>query len=292
MYKAFIDPGHGGPKDRYNVGPHGYVEADGVLKISKYLRDELLSTGQFEVKMSRETDIGVTVKDRGKMAAAFKADIAISEHTNAANGKARGATVFESVDLPDEKFAADIAKAIADAIGTNNRGGKSWESTNYPGEDYLGFIDGAQDGGCKHVFLVESAFHDNPEDEAILMKDENLKKIAVAQATVICKYFGVEYPAKTKLPLPYIKMINVSTSTMAGDPISIQAVGVNCKHIALFINDSWVNTEDGNTYSFAWTPAKEGTYNLTLKARNGEQADPNTTLITTNAITITVGKKV
>ena len=195
--RILIDPGHGGPKDRYNRGPGGYIEADGVLQISKYLRNELASTDAFEIKMSRETDIGVTVRGRGKMAWEFKADVAISQHTNAANGTARGSTVFYSVDLPDDRqFATDLAKAIADAIGTNDRGAKTWESTVYIEEDYLGFIDEAQDGGCKHVFLVESAFHDNLEDEAILLKDENLKKIAVAQAGVICKFFGVTYPAK------------------------------------------------------------------------------------------------
>jgi N-acetylmuramoyl-L-alanine amidase len=33
-FKGAIDPGHGG-HDRCNRGPSGYVEADGVLKISK-----------------------------------------------------------------------------------------------------------------------------------------------------------------------------------------------------------------------------------------------------------------
>lgn len=200
--KVFLDPGHGGT-DRYNKGPTGYIEADGVLDISLKLRDELLSTGAFEVKMSREKDATVGVRERGNMAARWGADMFISEHSNATgwkvNNTKRGVDVFYSVDIPSDKdFANRMSKEIADVMDTNNNGGYTWESTKYPGEDYLGVIDAAQDGGVPHVLLIENGFHDNPEDEALLKDPAKRTAIAKAQARIICNFYGVQYPVVKK----------------------------------------------------------------------------------------------
>ena len=201
--KIFLDPGHGG-SDRYNRGPTGYIEADGMLDVALKLRDELLSTGAFEVKMSREKDATVGVRERGNMAARWGADMFISEHSNATgwanNTTKRGVDVFYSVDIPsDRTFANNMSKAIAEAMGTKNNGAKTWESTKYPGEDYLGVIDAAQDGGVKHVLLIENGFHDNAQDEAILKDPAKRTAIAKAQAKVICDFYGVQYPKDVEL---------------------------------------------------------------------------------------------
>lgn len=205
MYKIMIDPGHGG-KDRLkrsNKGPTGYVEADGVLDISLKLRDFLLATGAFEVKLTREKDVSVGVRTRGKMAAEWGADLFISEHSNATgrpnNTTIRGTEVYSSVDLNDEALAAEMSKAIADVIGTKNRGAKKVESNKYQGEDYYGVIDAAQDDGVAHILLIENAYHDNKEDEALL-KDANMRMaIAKAQAGVICRFYGVKEKEESAL---------------------------------------------------------------------------------------------
>ena len=200
--KVFLDPGHGGT-DRYNRGPTGYIEADGMLDVCLKLRDELLSTGAFEVKMSREKDMTVGVRERGNMAARWGADMFISEHSNATgwanNTTKRGVDVFYSVDIPsDRALANNMSKAIAEAMGTKNNGAKTWESEKYPGEDYLGVIDAAQDGGVKHVLLIENGFHDNAQDEAILKDPAKRTAIAKATAKVICDFYGVQYPVVKK----------------------------------------------------------------------------------------------
>jgi len=200
--KILIDPGHGGT-DRVNRGPTGYVEADGVLTISKYLRDELLKTGMFEVKLTRETDTTIGVRRRGEIAAEWGAHVAISEHTNATgqskNTTVRGTEVYYSVDIPEDKeFAALMSSRIAKALGIPNRGAKTRASDKDPTEDFYGFIDAAQDGGVPHVFIVESAFHDHPEDEALLKNDEMLRLIAWVQAGVICSFFEVRNILKRK----------------------------------------------------------------------------------------------
>lgn len=202
MYKIMIDPGHGG-KDRANKGPTGYVEADGVLDISLRLRDELLNTGAFEIKLTRETDVSVGVRARGEMAASWGADMFISQHTNASglanNTTIRGTEVYSSVDLKDEALAAKMSKAIAEAIGTKDRGVKKRESNKYEGEDYYAVIDAAQDRGVPHVLLIESAFHDNVEDEALLKNPAKRADIAKAQAKVISEFFGVPEKGESEL---------------------------------------------------------------------------------------------
>jgi len=202
MYKIMIDPGHGG-KDKSNTGPTGYIEADGVLDISLKLRDELLKTGAFQVKLTRESDVYIEVRERGRMAALWGADLFVSEHTNASgipnNTSVRGTEVYSSVDLQDDALAAEMSKAIAEAIGTKNRGAKKRESTIYPDEDYYGVIDAAVDGGVLHVLLVENAFHDNRKDEDLLKDPDKRLAIAKAQANVISEFFGVSIKEENEL---------------------------------------------------------------------------------------------
>ncbi len=185
MYKIMIDAGHGG-KDKSNKGPTGYIEADGALDISLKLRDELLAIGAFEVRLTRESDEYIEVRERGTMAARWGADLFLSQHTNASglinNTSVRGTEVYSSVKLQDDVLAAEMSKAIAEAIGTKNRGAKKRESTKYPG---------AVDGGVTHVLLIENAFHYNKEDEALLKSPEKRTAIAKAQAAVISKFFGL-----------------------------------------------------------------------------------------------------
>lgn len=192
MFKVCIDPGHGG-SDRSNRGPNGYVEADGVLAISKYLKEELESTGQFHVILTRDTDKTISLTERAKIAVDNKVDLFISEHTNAGPVSAGGTVVYYSVDIPEDKsLASKLSSAVANALGINDRGAKTRESEKYPGEDYYTVIDKTQDGGVPHVFLIESAFHSNPQEEKLLLQEENLKKIAQAQSKAICDFFNMK----------------------------------------------------------------------------------------------------
>lgn len=190
--KGVIDPGHGG-NDRYNVGPTGYIEADGVLEISKYIEEFLEATGYFAIDLTRTEDKTVSLTDRGLYAAKVGAKFFLSEHTNANDGMATGCETYCSVDIPqDMLYAQKLSDAVARAIGIPSRGAKVRESQKYPGEDYYTVIDTAQDNGVPHVFLIESAYHDNPKDEAILKDTRSKMKIAIAQGLVLCEMFSLD----------------------------------------------------------------------------------------------------
>ena len=188
--RVVIDPGHGG-KDRWNRGPTKYIEADGVLKISKYLKELLEKTGYFEVKLTRETDKNLTLRERAVIGRDFNTDLLISQHTNAFNGTARGSEVFYSVKRPkDQQTAAKIAKGIADAFKTVNRGAKTRK--NDRGNDFYGILRESVNLGIPSVLLVESLFHDHPKEESYLLKDENLKLIAEIQCQAILDHFSLK----------------------------------------------------------------------------------------------------
>jgi N-acetylmuramoyl-L-alanine amidase len=150
--------------------------------------------------LTRDKDMSLGVRERGIMAANWGANLFISEHTNATgmvtNTTVRGVDVYSSVDLNDGELAKKFSKAISTAMGTKDGGGKKWESEKHTGEDYLGVIDAAQDGGVPHVILIESGFHDNVEDEKILLNPDKREAIAEAQFRVICEFYNIKTEEK------------------------------------------------------------------------------------------------
>jgi len=212
--KGTIDPGHGG-NDRANVGPTGYVEADGVLDISKILKAKLEATGKFDIKLTRDTDKTLGLSERARIAANFGSKFFISQHTNAASATSKGAEVFYSVKRPnDRKYAEKMSANIANALGIYNRGPKVRESENYPGQDYYTVINVSERYGIPHIFLVESAFHSNPNEEKLLKDPKMREAIADAQAKVICEIFGVEYNSNQPIkPAEQIKPVEPTTES-------------------------------------------------------------------------------
>ena len=188
MIKILIIPGHGG-KDRANKGPTGYIEADGVLSISLFLEQYLKNTGSFEVYMSRRTDKTVTASERYALMRDIRPDLMISEHTNAGGGK--GCEVYYSITQPKVKsLAANMSATIAAEYGKIDRGART--RTNSAGKDYYGDIRNAVAYDIGAALIVESLFHDNAEEEAILKSQDALKRIAELQAIEICKYYGID----------------------------------------------------------------------------------------------------
>jgi hypothetical protein len=108
--------------------------------------------------------------------------------------------VYYSVARPGDKVvAAKLSAAVAALMGCPDRGAKT--RANSKGRDFYGVIRAAAATDCPHIFLIESGFHDNAEDEAFLLKEENLRRIAEVQANIIVETLGVNTsaPAKTAI---------------------------------------------------------------------------------------------
>lgn len=121
--KVFIDPGHGG-HDPGAIGEKS-KEAENVLAVALALEKKLIAQG-YEVKLSRRTNVYVSLYDRAKMANDWGADIFMSLHDNSAVNKA--ATGFETfifngqVSSNTVKLQNSLHDSIIKGIGLRDRG--------------------------------------------------------------------------------------------------------------------------------------------------------------------------
>ncbi|MBT8506770.1 N-acetylmuramoyl-L-alanine amidase [Coxiella-like endosymbiont of Rhipicephalus sanguineus] len=89
-----IDPGHGG-RDPGGIGLGGAHEKDIVLKISRYLQQDINRQLGFKAYLTRKGDYYLTLRQRLDIARQYRADMFIAIHADAyKNSDAHGATVF------------------------------------------------------------------------------------------------------------------------------------------------------------------------------------------------------
>lgn len=188
--KVMIDPGRS-PYEQ-NGGTGGYFEHKGMWLLSNYLAKELQACG-FKAKLTRQQNEVVSLWERGRRAAEWGADVFISEHSaSSGNGKKRCVEAYYSIARPkDLSLANFLTAATAKVMNNHDLGGKTKTAICNPKADFYTVIQSAQTGGVAHAILMSNGFHDNPEDEEFLLKDENLRKIAEAQAKAIAVYFGI-----------------------------------------------------------------------------------------------------
>lgn len=188
-YKICLDAGHYG---KYNQSPAvpTYYESDMNWKLHLLLKKYLEEYG-FEVittRTNQATDLGLTA--RGRKSAGC--DFFISLHSNAV-----GSYVKESVDFPavfvplngtGDKLGKLLAYCIAEVMETNQPGDIFKKKGN--NGDYYGVIRGAVSVGTPGIIL-EHSFHTNTRATNWLLNDNNLDRMAKAEAKVIAEYFGV-----------------------------------------------------------------------------------------------------
>lgn len=103
-----IDAGHGGV-DPGALGD-GVMEKNVTLAVALALKKELLASGRYRVKLTRETDIYIPLRDRFKVARDSGADLFISLHADSHNDPfMRGASVYTLSETASDAEAADLA---------------------------------------------------------------------------------------------------------------------------------------------------------------------------------------
>jgi N-acetylmuramoyl-L-alanine amidase len=190
MVKIFIDPGHGG-SDPGAVG-NGLKEKDLTLAISKKIRDKLANYEGVQVKLSRESDTSLSLKQRTDMANAWGADYLISVHINAGGG-----TGFESYTYnasyngkqeTNRKRSILHAEIMRQLNGVRDRGMK---------EANLHMV---RESKMESV-LTENLFIDNVNDATLLKQDNFLDKIAQGHVNGLAVIFGLKQKAQSQ-PAP------------------------------------------------------------------------------------------
>ncbi|MFP4314278.1 MAG: N-acetylmuramoyl-L-alanine amidase [Alphaproteobacteria bacterium] len=110
-----IDPGHGGV-DPGAVGANGVYEKNVALALAKELKSQLLATGRYRVKMTREDDRFIKLGDRVHFARNNGGDLFMSIHADSLpRPNVRGASVYtlsnKASDAQTAKLAARENKA-------------------------------------------------------------------------------------------------------------------------------------------------------------------------------------
>lgn len=211
-----LDPGHGGDGAGGNdpgaiSSTYGYQEADLVLKIGLYLKQELETYRNVHVDMTRSDRYGTRytplkeVKQRVDFAAEKHSDLLVSLHLNSIGDQSvHGGLILASNGNYDAKCAD-----VVDGVGTNiltqlsklgiqNRGlvkESSHDGTRYPNgklADYYGIV---RYGQLRHIpsMIVEHCFiSSNSDCQQFLSSDAKLQAIAQADARGIAAYYGLQ----------------------------------------------------------------------------------------------------
>ena len=217
--RVMIDPGHGG-KDPGAIGRTGLREKDVVLEIGRRIRDNLLRTGEYDVRMTRDDDVFIPLEERTAMANKAGADIFVSVHINASRNRkaegystyvlSRGASNREDLELAARENGVPVRKLqgvkfIIDDMFTGARKNESLRlaktvndavvrnvSTRYPGTQSLGLKQApfyVLVGARMTAVLVEASFISNAREEARLRDPSTLDGIADGVAEAV-RYYG------------------------------------------------------------------------------------------------------
>lgn len=201
-----IDPGHGG-KDGgacRSINGKTYTEKELNLSIAKYCKEELETYANVKVYLTRNDDTYVALEDRASYAKSVNANILVAIHNNSsAETKLHGAEIYypnsnyrPEIGQEGYKLASCIQAQLV-SLGLSNNGTKirnSESGDTYPDGSACDYYKVIRE--CKKYdiigIIVEHAYISNSNDASnFLGSNTALKKLGIADATGIAKYFGL-----------------------------------------------------------------------------------------------------
>lgn len=190
MIKILVDPGHAWNGNHYALQP-GFYEGTQMWHLANYLIVELKNKGFYVETTRPKLKDFMDVADRGKMAKGF--DLVVSLHSNAPgtnDTSVTGTYVIYTLSTPEIKpLADDMGQRISSLMSHRYRGSIIMRSESRLNEDRNSVLRNAIRVGCKAGLLIEHGFHTNPKDCAFLVNNDNLKKLAIAEAEAIAEYY-------------------------------------------------------------------------------------------------------
>lgn len=209
--KVVLDAGHGKTGNPYPP-QKGFYEGTQMWKLANYLKTELEAYGIEVITTRPDINDNPSLLTRGQTAGKNKCDLFLSLHSNApasaSDTKTTGSVVYYSVTDPKNKILADkLGNKVSELMGHYYRGSLTRTYENNKNIDYYGVIRASAQSGCKCAILIEHGFHTNPKDSGFLIVDENLKKLAIAEAEIIADYFGVKKVVVVDPIVEYKKII-------------------------------------------------------------------------------------
>ncbi|SIT73518.1 N-acetylmuramoyl-L-alanine amidase [Edaphobacillus lindanitolerans] len=167
--KIMVDPGHGG-SDSGALG-YGLYEKDLNLKLSRLVNEKLNKSYIVETRMTRNSDVFISLNGRTDMANAWGADLFVSIHHNSSGGSGYEDYIHTTnTTEKDREVQREINKEVQRVLsqyGLNNRGEKK-ANFHVLRESDMPSI------------LLEILFVDHPGDAAHLKNNQFMNDMASA----------------------------------------------------------------------------------------------------------------
>ena len=190
--KLVIDAGHGG-YDSGAVG-NGLVEKNLTLQIARRVRDILTVNYPITIKMTRDSDVFISLSERANIANAFGADYFISFHINSGGGTGFESYIYNALSNSSTAYAKQqkmhtAVNPVLTKYGLRDRGAKK--------ENYAVLRETAMD-----AILTETAFIDTAFDANLLKNPQFIEDLSQAYANGIAAIFGVAPNPQPPNPQP------------------------------------------------------------------------------------------
>ena len=127
-YRVAIDPGHG-DHDPGAIGVNGVLEKDVVLEIAQLVYLRSLSYPQLDVRLTRRSDVFLSLSERIGAANAWDADVYVSIHANSYSDRDVAGTETmidksEAWGSESARLAQVLQDRLVQATGSRDRGVK------------------------------------------------------------------------------------------------------------------------------------------------------------------------
>lgn len=255
--KIMLDAGHYANYNRSNVYSK-YCEGNMTWQLQNYLKKELEKYG-FIVDTTRSNiNKDLSVYDRGYKAKGY--DLFLSLHSNASDVEnVDRVVVIKGYDQPSE-LAEILAKTISDSMNITSKY-QVWTRKNSKGGEYYGVLRGAKVANVANRFILEHGFHTNTKTAKWLYIDENLQKLAIAEAEVIANFFGKTKQEKIEDKKAYnreVRVTNCSTLNVRENrpnvlgelaPIKFQLKKGDIVRLG-YVYEGWGSIYIGNNWGF------------------------------------------
>lgn len=208
-----LDPGHATTHQNHSPVVAEYYESAFTFKFDLYQKEEFERLG-CKVILTR-TDINENPSLRARGLKAEGCHLWKSDHSNACG--------TESVDHPsiiiprddggvDMKGCIELGNRIGQNIhvmmGTKQVAKVYSKDAEYDrngdkilgNDEYYGVLDGAQRTDCPIYMIVEHGFHTNTANAKWLLKEENIKALAIAEAQICYNFLLEKYGVTESTP--------------------------------------------------------------------------------------------
>lgn len=214
-----LDPGH---VKGYNQGAYTpYYEGTKMYDFALMLKEEIEKYSGMTAFLTRNSVAeNPSLAQRGQMALSRKARCFLSLHSDACGTESvNRVSCFRSLTMPNsEALGRKLMNAVVDVISadipfSNNTG--VFTRDNGYGSDYYGVLRNSCNGSVKEAFIIEHGFHTNYKNSVWLYSNDNLRKLAEAEARVLAEYYGYT-----------VRQTNSATTTIKPTPsVTVSTTG-------------------------------------------------------------------